>query len=92
MEVPEDAELSAAIRELAQKSAEFGRFFAITPMKTEDRARVVKAGQGIPGTRISVEGEGRSRRVVFTPDNPKPMPKQRLPQADHDEEELAGGG
>jgi predicted RNA-binding protein Jag len=74
--VPEDPALSQAVVRLAQKSAELGRYYAITPMRPEDRARVLKSVAGVPGMRASVEGEGRNRRVVFTPDKPVPLPKR----------------
>jgi hypothetical protein len=51
-------------------------------MKAEDRARFLKAGSGVAGVKLVVEGEGRSRRVVFAPDKPTPMPKRSLPVQD----------
>jgi predicted RNA-binding protein Jag len=87
LEVGEDAELSAAARSMAEKAAGFGRYFAIVPMTVEDRARVLKATAGVPGVKVSVEGEGRNRRVVFTPEKPQPMPKKKLPDYGEDEDE-----
>ena len=82
MEVAEDAAITAIAKALAQKSVQHGRFFAISPMKAEDRARVVRAAQGIAGVKVAVEGDGRNRRVVYTPDKPTPMPKRTLPVQD----------
>jgi predicted RNA-binding protein Jag len=85
---PEDPVLSSLSRTLAQKAASLGRFYAVAPMKVEDRARMLKAASTVPGVRVFVEGEGRNRRLVFAPDKPVPMPKRSaLPQ---DDEELEG--
>jgi predicted RNA-binding protein Jag len=84
MEVPEDAAIAALARTLATRSAELGRFYALAPIKTEDRARFLRAGNGVPGVKLLVEGEGRSRRLVFAPEKPTPMPKRSLPV--HDDE------
>ena len=84
--VEEDAALREAARQLAVKSASLGRFYALAAMKLEDRARVVRAVEGVGGTKITVEGEGRNRRVVFTPDKPAPLPKKSLlPDDDEDD-------
>ncbi len=83
----EDAELAAAARGMAQKASTRGRFFAIVGMKREDRARVLRATEGIAGVKISAEGVGRNRRVVFTPENPTPVTKASLPMAEEEEQE-----
>ncbi|HLL53901.1 MAG TPA: hypothetical protein VK447_10165 [Myxococcaceae bacterium] len=89
LDVPEDSALSQAVVRLAQKSAELGRYYAITPMKPEDRARVLKSVAGVPGMKASVEGEGRNRRVVFTPDKPAPLPKRNaIPDYGDEDEDL----
>lgn len=90
VEVAEDAELRAAARQLAEKSARLGRFYALAAMKLEDRARVLKAVEGTAGVQVSGVGEGRNRRVVFTPDKPAPLPKKSLLPADDDEEDFEG--
>ncbi|HYV45742.1 MAG TPA: hypothetical protein VFA20_12830 [Myxococcaceae bacterium] len=82
MEVAEDPALAALAKSLAQRSAELGRFYAISPMKQEDRARLFRGGQGVAGVKMKLEGDGRSRRVVFAPDKPTPMPKRALPVQD----------
>jgi len=82
MEVAEDPALAALAKSLAQRSAELGRFYAISPMKQEDRARLFRGGQGVAGVKVKLEGDGRSRRVVFAPDKPTPMPKRALPVQD----------
>ncbi len=89
LEVTEDAALREAARKLAEKSSSLGRFYALVAMKQEDRARVMKAVEGVPGVRVSCEGEGRNRRVVFTPAKPAPLPKRSM-LPDDDEEDLEG--
>jgi len=84
MEVAEDPSMSALAKSLATRSAELGRFYAISPIKPEDRARLLRGAQGVAGVKVKMEGDGRSRRVVFTPDKPTPMPKRALPV--HDDE------
>jgi hypothetical protein len=54
------------------------------------RARVLKAVGDVPGLKVSCEGEGRNRRVVFTPDKLAPLPKRSMLPADDDEDELEG--
>jgi len=84
--VEEDAALREAARQLAGKSGSLGRFYALVAMKLEDRARVVRAVEGVEGVKVTVEGEGRNRRVVFTPDKPAPLPKRSLlPDDDEDD-------
>ncbi|MDC0711816.1 hypothetical protein POL68_25325 [Stigmatella sp. ncwal1] len=85
VEVAEDAALALAARQLAEKASSLGRFYALAAMKMEDRARVLKAVQGVPGVGVSGEGEGRCRRVVFTPDKPAPLPKRFLLPDDEDD-------
>jgi predicted RNA-binding protein Jag len=75
-------------RSLAEKSARLGRFYALMPMAAEDRARVLKAAAGVAGVRVHTEGEGRHRRVVFSPEKPAPLPR-RSALPDWDEEEDA---
>ncbi len=84
--VEEDAALREAARQLAEKSASLGRFYALASMKLEDRARVLKSVEGMGGVKVTAEGEGRNRRVVFTPEKPAPLPKRSLlPDDDEDE-------
>ncbi|WP_420826673.1 hypothetical protein [Myxococcus eversor] len=84
--VEEDAALREAVRRLAEKSASLGRFYALAAMKQDDRARVLKAVEGVAGLKVSAEGEGRNRRVVFTPEKPAPLPKRSLlPDDDEDD-------
>ncbi|MCP3137113.1 hypothetical protein LXT23_07170 [Pyxidicoccus sp. QH1ED-7-1] len=86
MTVEEDAALREAARKLAEKSASLGRFYALAAMKLEDRARVVRAVEGVGGVKVTAEGEGRNRRVVFTPEKPAPLPKRALlPDDDEDD-------
>jgi predicted RNA-binding protein Jag len=84
--VEEDAALREAARQLAEKSASLGRFYALAAMKLEDRARVLKSIEGVGGVKVTAEGEGRNRRVVFTPEKPAPLPKRSLlPDDDEDD-------
>jgi predicted RNA-binding protein Jag len=88
LEVAEDAVLREAARKLAEKSGSLGRFYALVTLKQDDRARVMKAVEGVPGVKVSCEGEGRNRRVVFTPEKPAPPPKRSMLPDDDDEEDL----
>lgn len=90
LDVAEDAALREAARKLAEKSATLGRYYALVTVKPDDRARVLKAVEGVPGMKVSCEGEGRNRRVVFTPDKPAPLPKRSMLPEDDDEEDLEG--
>jgi predicted RNA-binding protein Jag len=85
LQIPEDVQLTQAARELAHRSNVLGRFYAITGMSREDRARVLQALRGTPGIKVAVEGEGRQRRVVYVPENPAPLPKRTLPAVDDEE-------
>lgn len=84
--VSEDAALQAAARRLAEKSAALGRYYALVAMKPEDRARVLKGAEGVPAVRVAAEGEGRCRRVVFSPHKPAPLPRSTVLPEDDDEE------
>jgi predicted RNA-binding protein Jag len=90
LEVAEDAALREVARKLAEKSASLGRFYALVTVKQDDRARVLKAVEGVPGVKVSCEGEGRNRRVVFTPAKPAPLPKRSMLPDDDDEDDLEG--
>ncbi len=80
----DDGELADSVRSVAERSGSLGRFFAIVGMKREDRARVLRAVQGMPGVKVSAEGTGRNRRVVFSPLNPAPT-KSSLPIPEEEE-------
>jgi predicted RNA-binding protein Jag len=90
LEVAEDAALREVARKLAEKSASLGRFYALVTLKQDDRARVMKAVEGVPGVKVSCEGEGRNRRVVFTPEKPAPLPKRSMLPDDDEDEDLEG--
>jgi predicted RNA-binding protein Jag len=79
VEVSEDPELTRAARALAEASAQTGRFYGIVALSSEDRARMERAVADVAGVRAVVEGEGRLRRLVFTPDRPTPMPRKTHP-------------
>ena len=85
--VEEDAALTAAVQELAEKSAKHGRFVAVLGMNQGDRARTMKAVKDVAGVTVRQEGEGRNRRLALHPDKPAPMPKSLLPDYDDEEEE-----
>lgn len=84
--VGEDAALQAAARRLAEKAAALGRYYALVAMKPEDRARVLRGTEGVPQVRVAAEGEGRYRRVVFSPHKPAPLPRSTVLPEDDDEE------
>jgi predicted RNA-binding protein Jag len=82
---PPDAQVAALGKLLAEKSAKHGRHYAALAMSLQDRSALLKGAQGAKGQSVRAEGEGRNRRVVFTPDTPAPMPKRALPQDDDEE-------
>ena len=53
---------------------------------------MVQAAAQVPGVRVSSEGEGRHRRVVFRPDAPLPLPRRTLPDYDEDDDEADAEG
>lgn len=87
LEVAEDAELTLVAKELFERSARLGRTYSVLGMKPEDRARVLKAVAEMSGGAVRLEGEGRSRRVVFVPDKPAPAPRRGPPDYDEEEDE-----
>jgi len=80
----EDGALADSARSVADKSSSLGRSFAIVGMNRENRARVLRAVQGSGGVRVSAEGTGRNRRVVFNPLNPAPT-RSSLPIPEEEE-------
>jgi len=90
LEVSEDEALQQAARVLAEKSASLGRYYALVTLNPDDRARVLKAVEGVAGVKVGCEGEGRNRRVVFSPVKPAPLPRRSLLPEDDDEDELEG--
>ncbi len=89
VEVSEDPELTRAATALAEASAATGRFYGVVALSAEDRTRMLRAVAYVAGVRADIEGEGRLRRLVLTPDRPMPMPKKTHPLG-VDVEELAG--
>jgi predicted RNA-binding protein Jag len=87
LQVTADPALAATVQQLAERSAALGRFYAIFGMGKEERAQVVQTLAGSHGCVVSIEGEGRQRRVLFTPAKPTAMPKRMFP-LDDDEDEL----
>ncbi len=79
VEVSEDAELTQAVRALAEASALTGRLYGVVALSADDRSRMVRAVADVAGVRAVVEGEGRLRRLVLTPDRPVPMPRKTHP-------------
>ena len=85
LQVTEEPALAAAARSLAEKSASLGRCYAVAGMKPEDRARLLRGAADVVGVKVNIEGEGRSRRVVFIPEKLAPMPRRTSPGYDDDE-------
>jgi predicted RNA-binding protein Jag len=79
VEVSEDRELTQAARAMAEASALTGRFYGVVALSEDDRLRMVRAVADVAGVRATVEGEGRLRRLVLTPDRPTPMPRRTHP-------------
>ena len=71
--------MTLAARAMAEASATTGRFYGLVALSADDRTRILRAVEGVPGVRAAVEGEGRLRRLVLTPDRPMPMPKKTHP-------------
>ncbi len=91
--VSEDPELTLAARAMAEASAATGRFYGVVALSADDRTRVLRAVEGVAGVRAAVEGEGRLRRLVLTPERPMPMPKKTHPLGvDVDEGGIDGTG
>jgi|CXWL01.1.fsa_nt_gi predicted RNA-binding protein Jag len=87
LEVEADPVLDALGRSLAEKSAKLGRYYAVTMMSAEDRARLLKAGTDVQGVRVTAEGEDYLRRLLFVPQKPSAMPKKQvMPDYPDDEE------
>jgi predicted RNA-binding protein Jag len=86
LDVPEDPGFSEAARALALRSATTGRIYGLVALSSEDRARLLRAVESVAGVSARAEGEGRLRRVVLTPAQVVPMPRQRLPVEDIDGE------
>jgi len=82
----DDPALEIATRALAERCAASGRVYAIVALGPADRGRLLRAADGVGGVKAHAEGEGRLRRVVLTPDRLVPMPRQRLPVEDADED------
>jgi predicted RNA-binding protein Jag len=87
LEVSEDVSFTEAARALAQRSATTGRIYGVVTLSTEDRARLLRAVDSMTGVSARAEGDGRLRRVVLTPAQVVPMPRQRLPVDDDLDEE-----
>lgn len=87
LDVTPDPALEALGKTLADKSARLGRYYAVTMMSAEDRARMMKAASGVKGVTVSAEGEDYLRRLLFVPDKPVAMPKKQvMPDYPDDEE------
>lgn len=78
-DVTEDSELTRSARAMAEASAATGRFYGVVALSADDRTRILRAVEGVAGVRATVEGEGRLRRLVLTPERPLPMPRRTHP-------------
>jgi predicted RNA-binding protein Jag len=87
--VSEDPELTRSARAMAEASASTGRFYGVVALSADDRSRILRAVEGVAGVRAAVEGEGRLRRLVLTPECPMPMPRKTHPLG-VDEDETGG--
>lgn len=86
LDAPDDRAFTEAARALAQRSATTGRIYGIVTLSAEDRARMLRASDSVTGVSARAEGDGKLRRVVLTPAQVVPMPRQRLPVDDIDGE------
>jgi predicted RNA-binding protein Jag len=86
-QVPPMPEVVALGKMLAQKCVQHGRHYGVVVMPFAERANLIRGAEGVSGLVVKAEGEGRNRRVVFTPDKPTPMPKRAFMQDDDDEYE-----
>jgi predicted RNA-binding protein Jag len=87
VEPAEDSRLSEAVRMLAEQATNLGHSIAILAMNREDRARTLIAVKGLSGVNSQAEGEGRNRRVVFSPERPAPAPRRHPHDPDEDLDE-----
>ena len=83
----EDPAFEVAARSLAERSASSGRVYAVVTLGAPERGRLLKVADGVEGVSAQAEGEGRLRRLVLTPENLVPMPRQRLPVDDLPEDD-----
>lgn len=86
LEVAEDPALAKAARALAEKCAKHGHPYAVLMLSAEDRARLLKAAEGVQGVSAKAEGEAHLRRLVLAPAKLVPMPK-RTQMPDYGDEE-----
>jgi hypothetical protein len=87
LEVELSKPFAREVERMAAASAALGRYYVLMGLGAEDRARVLKAAQGADGVTVKADGEGRNRRLVFTPAKPVPLPRKLLPM-DMDDDEL----
>jgi hypothetical protein len=83
----EDPAFEIAARSLAERSAASGRVYAVVTLGVSERGRLLKVADAVEGVSAQAEGEGRLRRLVLTPENLVPMPRQRLPVDDLPEDD-----
>ena len=83
-----DAALTAAAKELAEKSAKLGRVYAVMGLTNEQRALMLQAADGVNGQSAKAEGEGHWRRLTITPEKLTVISrKQVMPDYDDEEED-----
>ena len=86
LDVPADPVITALGKELAEKSAKYGRFYGVLGLTNEQRALMLKAGDAVPGVKLKAEGEGHWRRLVTLPEKVTVIPKKQV-MPDYDDEE-----
>lgn len=83
-----DAALTAAAKDLAEKSVKLGRVYAVMGLTTEQRALMLQAADGVKGQSAKAEGEGHWRRLTITPEKLTVISrKQVMPDYDDEEED-----
>ena len=81
-----DPLMTAAGKELAEKSAKHGRVYGVMLLTPDARALMLKAAEGLKGVTAKAEGEGHWRRLVMVPEKLTVIPKKQV-MPDYDDED-----
>ena len=81
-----DPFLTAAGKQLAEKSAKHGRLYGVMLLTPDTRALMLKAADEVKGVAAKAEGEGHWRRLVLTPEKLTVIAKKQV-MPDYDDEE-----